>query len=122
MASSFNGRTAVFEAAYVGSIPTLAASDEVYGMATVAACTKCHGLGEIVFTKQDGGPVCPHCGGRGWLTPDLLAIYLASVLDHPSVYMGGPSQANLRRAKRIVEFLQQEGIIPNDRDIGADQG
>lgn len=86
-------------------------------MATVAACTKCHGEGTIEFTKEDGGPKCHHCGGNGWLTPEVLAGYIGNILDHPSVYMGGPSKGSMQRASKIVKFLQDEGIIPNESDL-----
>lgn len=86
-------------------------------MAPVAACVKCFGSGTIEYTKEDGGPKCPHCGGNGWLTPELLARYIGNILDYPSVYMGGPSHASLMKAKKIVEFLQAERIIPNESDL-----
>jgi hypothetical protein len=35
---------------------------------------------------------------------------IASCLDHPSVYMGGPSQRSVERARRIVQALQAEGF------------
>jgi DnaJ-class molecular chaperone len=88
-------------------------------MATITQCKECHGTGKVVFTKERGGPVCPHCGGHGWVTPDLLVKYFAGMLDHPSVYMGGPSQGNLKRAKRLVEFLQDEGIMPSDSELNT---
>ncbi|MGG5810985.1 hypothetical protein [Falsiroseomonas sp. CW058] len=34
---------------------------------------------------------------------------IASVLDHPSVYMGGPSPHSRRNARRIIEALEAEG-------------
>lgn len=36
---------------------------------------------------------------------DLTITIIASMLDHPSVYMGGPSQNSLRKAKKIVDYL-----------------
>jgi hypothetical protein len=35
----------------------------------------------------------------------VLRQSIASALDYPSVYMGGPSQASVRKAIRIVEHL-----------------
>lgn len=47
---------------------------------------------------------------------------IASILDRPSVYMGGPSQQNLRRADQIIECLRGDaellGQLCNPR--GAD--
>ncbi len=38
---------------------------------------------------------------------------IASMLDHPSVYMGGPSQGNLRRAGQIMDELERSGrLVP----------
>ena len=38
---------------------------------------------------------------------------IASMLDYPSVYMGGPSQNNLRRAGRIMDELERQGrLVP----------
>lgn len=38
---------------------------------------------------------------------------IASVLDHPSVYMGGPSQNSLRRASRVIDCLERAGrLVP----------
>lgn len=34
---------------------------------------------------------------------------IASMLDYPSVYIGGPSQNNLRRAGRIMDELERQG-------------
>ena len=31
---------------------------------------------------------------------------IASILDHPSVYMGGPSQASMRKADEIIMSLE----------------
>jgi hypothetical protein len=33
---------------------------------------------------------------------------IAGILDHPSVYMGGPSQQNLRRADRVIAALRAD--------------
>ena len=38
---------------------------------------------------------------------DLVINQIAGMLDHPSVYMGGPSIPNLRKAKAIVDMLER---------------
>ena len=35
------------------------------------------------------------------VTQEMLQT-IAAMLDHPSVYMGGPSQRNMRRAEQII--------------------
>jgi hypothetical protein len=41
------------------------------------------------------------------------AVWLiASMLDHPSVFMGGPSQRSKRRAQDIIDALLAEGWRP----------
>ena len=42
---------------------------------------------------------------------EVLQRTLASILDHPSVYMGGPSHGSMRRAARIVDELEAGGHI-----------
>lgn len=42
---------------------------------------------------------------------EKLVHIIASILDHPSVYMGGPSQGNRRKAQRILEVLEDGGYI-----------
>lgn len=38
---------------------------------------------------------------------------IAVILDHPSVYMGGPSQGNLRRAGQVIDELERSGrLVP----------
>ena len=38
---------------------------------------------------------------------------IALMLDHPSVFMGGPSQGNLRRAGAIMDELERQGrLVP----------
>lgn len=45
----------------------------------------------------------------------ILRQQIASALDFPSVYMGGPSQRSLRRAIKIVDRLTREyEITPKD--------
>lgn len=36
---------------------------------------------------------------------------IASILDYPSAYMGGPSQNNLQRAGRIMDALDRSGRL-----------
>lgn len=50
----------------------------------------------------------------------ILRQSIASMLDHPSVYMGGPSQQAIRKAIKIVEFLSQNyKIEPTTEDDAA---
>jgi len=74
-------------------------------------CKECGGTGKVEFTRERGGPVCNTCGGVGTMTAEVVQRNIASMLDHPSVYMGGPSQGSLRRAGRIVEYLVSLGAI-----------
>lgn len=39
---------------------------------------------------------------------------IASILDHPSVYMGGPSRQNINKAERIWKALQAEGYVKSE--------
>jgi hypothetical protein len=43
------------------------------------------------------------------LLPEPVLI-IAACLDHPSVYMGGPSAASVRKAERIVDTLEAFGF------------
>jgi hypothetical protein len=45
------------------------------------------------------------------MTDDSIIWSIASILDHPSVYMGGPSHGNQRRAAQIVKFLRKENLL-----------
>lgn len=36
---------------------------------------------------------------------------IAGVLDHPSVYMGGPSRQHLRKADQIIECLRRDARL-----------
>ena len=36
---------------------------------------------------------------------------MAAMMDHPSVFMGGPSQQSLRRAERTLRMLEDYYII-----------
>lgn len=74
-------------------------------------CRECKGSGVVEFTKERGGPVCNNCGGVGEITPKIMRRVIASILDSPSVYMGGPSHQNLRKADRIIEYLAIEGFL-----------
>jgi hypothetical protein len=77
----------------------------------VAICKECCGLGSVPFTKERGGPCCNNCGGYGYLHPKIALHVIGTILDNPSVYMGGPSQQSLRRAKMIVDYLIDEGVF-----------
>jgi len=45
----------------------------------------------------------------------LLRQQIACALDHPSVFMGGPSQQSIHKAIRIVEILSGEySVTPHD--------
>lgn len=51
---------------------------------------------------------------------------IASVIDHPSVYMGGPSQNSIRVAGRIMDELDRQGRLcsttcTHDEYAGWDQ-
>ena len=50
--------------------------------------------------------------GTAWLAPVALTpaaeATIAASLDHPSVYMGGPSQQNRRNARRLWDALTYE--------------
>jgi hypothetical protein len=44
----------------------------------------------------------------------LIKVTIASSLDFPSVYMGGPSKGSLQRAERIISALEDRyTITPN---------
>lgn len=46
----------------------------------------------------------------------LLRQQIASILDHPSVYMGGPSQPSIRKAIRIIQAMTDDfEIFPRDK-------
>lgn len=76
----------------------------------VYQCKECIGTGEIEFTKEKGGPRCNRCGGTGYLTKPHIRSIIAVILDHPSVYMGGPSKQNLKRADKILEYMAEWDI------------
>lgn len=74
-------------------------------------CKECNGTGEVVFTKEKGGPICNSCGGNGYLTDIILQRMIASKIDYPSVYMGGPSHNTMRKAERIIKILKEDGLL-----------
>lgn len=42
---------------------------------------------------------------------------IAAILDHPSVFMGGPSQQSIRKAERMIDALQSSGYkIVSEKD------
>lgn len=40
---------------------------------------------------------------------ELFEVHVASILDHPSAYMGGPPQHSRRKAKAIADFIADGG-------------
>ena len=74
----------------------------------IIPCPECAGSGKVEFTRERGGPICNNCGGAGYLRRDRLRLAIAAILDHPGVYMGGPSAQSMRRADRIVEMLDHD--------------
>ena len=42
--------------------------------------------------------------------PSELVLGIAGVLDHPSIYMGGPSQRSIRLAGEVVGYLRRNGV------------
>lgn len=73
-------------------------------------CKECDGTGKVEFTKERGGPICNNCGGAGHITREIFERCIGSILDHPSVYMGGPSRSSLQKAQRIAEFLSRNNV------------
>lgn len=51
---------------------------------------------------------------------DVLTSQIASILDHPSAYMGGPSIQSRKKAERIVEFLERENRLASNRGVSDD--
>jgi DnaJ-class molecular chaperone len=80
-------------------------------MMTRPPCKQCNGTGEVIFTKERGGPICPSCGGNGYLTDEILCRKIASMIDHPSVYMGGPSPGSMKKAQRIIDMLKKNCLL-----------
>ena len=74
-------------------------------------CKECNGTGEVVFTKERGGPMCVNCVGNGYLTDEILESTMASIMDYPSVYMGGPSHHSRQKAIKIIKMLKEEGLL-----------
>lgn len=46
--------------------------------------------------------------------PERVVRLVASVLDYPSVYMGGPSHHSRRVAVRVLEALESEGLMSTE--------
>jgi DnaJ-class molecular chaperone len=80
-------------------------------MAQVVLCPRCLGEGRHEWTKELGGPKCNECWGAGFYHHDLVVMRLASMLDGNSVYMSGPSQASRQKARKIVDELNQLGVL-----------
>lgn len=74
-------------------------------------CKECDGTGKVVFTKERGGPICNNCGGNGYLTDEIIQRTMASIMDYPSVYMGGPSHHSMKKAEKIIAFLKEENLL-----------
>lgn len=48
----------------------------------------------------------------------LMQCSIASTLDRPSVYMGGPSAMSMRKAKYIVDMIVNSyDVTPNQRMV-----
>jgi hypothetical protein len=48
--------------------------------------------------------------------PDAIEMpisLIAQCLDHPSVYMGGPSRNSIRQAERVWRELKAHGYVTN---------
>lgn len=78
-------------------------------------CFECSGTGKVPFTKEKGGPICNKCCGHGYLTKRVLLATIGAILDHPNIYMGGPSRPSLKKAEKILDYMKDEwGIeFPN---------
>jgi hypothetical protein len=46
---------------------------------------------------------------------ELPVALIAKCLDHPSVYMGGPSRDSVRRAERVWQELKKWGYVRDGR-------
>ena len=84
---------------------------EIKATVTRPPCKECNGTGEVVYTKEKGGPICKNCGGNGYLTDEIIQRRMASIMDYPSLYMGGPSRGNMQRSQKIIDFLKKEGLL-----------
>jgi hypothetical protein len=42
---------------------------------------------------------------------EKLQRQIASILDHPFVFMGGPSQQNMHKAERIIQHLAKSKML-----------
>lgn len=73
---------------------------------SVVDCKNCHGA----LTGQLD-PSCVECGGAGFITQEMVEVYIASILDGNSVYMSGPSPASRRTARKIIEMLMADGLL-----------
>ena len=84
---------------------------EIKATVTRPPCKECNGTGQVVFTKERGGPTCNNCGGNGYLTDDIIIRMIASIMDYPSVYMGGPSRQSMQKAEKIINILKKEELL-----------
>ena len=47
----------------------------------------------------------------------LIQRLIAAIIDHPSVYMGGPSRNSMRKAENIIESLERgKRLVPTTCD------
>ena len=50
----------------------------------------------------------------------LIQRGIAAAIDHPSIYMGGPSKGSMRKALAIIEGLEAAGrLVPATCDHSA---
>lgn len=45
---------------------------------------------------------------------EFLTRLISEIIDHPSVYMGGPSRQAQQKANRIIDALQKAGYLSVD--------
>ena len=53
---------------------------------------------------------------------NLVIAQIAGLLDFPSVFMGGPSRPNLRKAKDIVDMLERSQRLVSTTCDHSDYG
>lgn len=71
-------------------------------------CKECGGSGVVPFTPERGGPVCNTCVGYGHLSRRVFESIIATSIDYPSVYMGGPSERSKKLATKIANAIENE--------------
>ena len=51
---------------------------------------------------------------------ELVQRVIAACIDHPSVYMGGPSRDSMRKADKIIAYLvRSKRLVPTTCDHAA---